>query len=571
MFSADLSARADAKESSRMKPEVFLPDDYRPAEDEPFMNDRQLEYFRRKLIVWKQELLGQSAETIDNLQDSGRNVPDIADRASEETDRALELRTRDRQRKLVGKIDAALRRIESGEYGYCEMTGEPISLKRLDARPIAIMTLEAQEKPRAARKGASRRLIYYSGPGGCAGRGEGGTWAGPARSGPFLFGIRMSLTGQSVTIVGAGVAGLAAARALALRGAEVTVLEQADAIREVGAGLQISPNGAAVLKALGLAAALEAASMRAQAVELRDGMDGSLVTRLEVARLRPGQGYHFLHRADLIEFLLEGARDAGVELRLSAKGGAGGSVGRPAAAGDVDGCRGGARASDRCRWAAFAGADRAERQGGAVLHPSGGLAHACARRTGGSPGRRGAYGAGAASGQLSAARRHPAQHRGGRGAAALGRRGLVAARRSRWSCGWPSNASGRECVAGWNRSRMSGSGACSGIRWRKAGIGRCRAAVWRFWATRRIRRCPFWRRAPAWGWRMPGCWPPALPGRTGQGPGLRPIRQRGRPRAARIVEAANRNARAYHLSGPVRSMAHLGLRLGGTVRARDWR
>ena len=129
----------------------------------------------------------------------------------------------------------------------------------------------------------------------------------------------MSLTGQSVTIVGAGVAGLAAARALALRGAEVTVLEQADAIREVGAGLQISPNGAAVLKALGLAAALEAASMRAQAVELRDGMDGSLVTRLEVARLRPGQGYHFLHRADLIEFLLEGARDAGVELRLLQK------------------------------------------------------------------------------------------------------------------------------------------------------------------------------------------------------------------------------------------------------------
>jgi DnaK suppressor protein len=129
-----------------MKPEVFLPEDYRPAEDEPFMNDRQLEYFRRKLITWKNELLSQSAETIDNLQESARNVPDIADRASEETDRALELRTRDRQRKLVSKIDAALRRIENGEYGYCEMTGEPISLKRLDARPIATMTLEAQEK-----------------------------------------------------------------------------------------------------------------------------------------------------------------------------------------------------------------------------------------------------------------------------------------------------------------------------------------------------------------------------------------------------------------------------------------
>ncbi len=129
-----------------MKAEVFLPEDYRPAEDEPFMNDRQLEYFRRKLIAWKNDLMNGSRETIEGLQDSARNVPDLADRASEETDRALELRTRDRQRKLVSKIDAALRRIENGEYGYCEMTGEPISLKRLDARPIATMTLEAQEK-----------------------------------------------------------------------------------------------------------------------------------------------------------------------------------------------------------------------------------------------------------------------------------------------------------------------------------------------------------------------------------------------------------------------------------------
>lgn len=146
MTASSLSAQPDQMERAAMKPEVFLPDDYRPAEDEPFMNDRQLEYFRRKLITWKHELLEQSAETIDNLQESARNVPDLADRASEETDRALELRTRDRQRKLVAKIDAALRRIENGEYGYCEMTGEPISLKRLDARPIATMTLEAQEK-----------------------------------------------------------------------------------------------------------------------------------------------------------------------------------------------------------------------------------------------------------------------------------------------------------------------------------------------------------------------------------------------------------------------------------------
>jgi len=146
MTLADLSGATDTRETAAMKSEVFLPDDYRPAEDEPFMNDRQLEYFRRKLIVWKIELQGQSAETIDNLQESGRNVADIADRASEETDRALELRTRDRQRKLVSKIDAALRRIDSGEFGYCDVTGEQISLKRLDARPIATMTLEAQEK-----------------------------------------------------------------------------------------------------------------------------------------------------------------------------------------------------------------------------------------------------------------------------------------------------------------------------------------------------------------------------------------------------------------------------------------
>lgn len=146
MTDSHLSERTDNLESVVMKAEVFLPDDYRPAENEPFMNDRQLEYFRRKLVVWKQELMSQSAETIEGLQESGRNVADIADRASEETDRALELRTRDRQRKLVSKIDAALRRIDNGEFGYCEVSGEQISLRRLDARPIAVMTLEAQEK-----------------------------------------------------------------------------------------------------------------------------------------------------------------------------------------------------------------------------------------------------------------------------------------------------------------------------------------------------------------------------------------------------------------------------------------
>jgi DnaK suppressor protein len=143
---------AKTKKGNDMKAEVFLPDDYRPAEDEPFMNERQLEYFRRKLVDWKAELQDDSKSTVEVLQHTTQNIPDIADRASEETDRALELRTRDRQRKLVLKIDAALRRIEEGEYGYCEDTGEPISLKRLDARPIATLSLEAQERHERSEK-----------------------------------------------------------------------------------------------------------------------------------------------------------------------------------------------------------------------------------------------------------------------------------------------------------------------------------------------------------------------------------------------------------------------------------
>ena len=114
-----------------MKPEVFLSDDYRPAEDEPFMNDRQLEYFKRKLLVWKADLMSDSKDTIEGLQDGTRNIPDIADRASEETDRALELRTRDRQRKLVAKIDSALRRIDEGEYGYCEKNRRTYFVKKV--------------------------------------------------------------------------------------------------------------------------------------------------------------------------------------------------------------------------------------------------------------------------------------------------------------------------------------------------------------------------------------------------------------------------------------------------------
>ena len=129
-----------------MKADVILPDDYQPSENEPFMNAKQLEYFQRKLLSWKADLLVETRETLEGLQGTTRNIPDSADRASEETDRSLELRTRDRQRKLVTKIDAALQRIADGEYGHCEVTGEPISLKRLDARPIATMSLEAQER-----------------------------------------------------------------------------------------------------------------------------------------------------------------------------------------------------------------------------------------------------------------------------------------------------------------------------------------------------------------------------------------------------------------------------------------
>ena len=121
-------------------------DNYRPSDDEPFMNDRQKEYFRRKLQRWKDEILQEARETLAALQTENENHADIADRASSETDRAIELRARDRQRKLISKIDSALSRIDDGTYGYCEETGDPISLKRLDARPIATLSIEAQER-----------------------------------------------------------------------------------------------------------------------------------------------------------------------------------------------------------------------------------------------------------------------------------------------------------------------------------------------------------------------------------------------------------------------------------------
>ncbi|MDP2801693.1 MAG: RNA polymerase-binding protein DksA [Phreatobacter sp.] len=120
--------------------------DYRPNDSEPFMNERQKEFFRKKLLAWKDDILREAKGTLQNLQDENQNHPDIADRASSETDRAIELRARDRQRKLISKIEAALARIEDGTYGFCEETGDPISLKRLEARPIATLSLEAQER-----------------------------------------------------------------------------------------------------------------------------------------------------------------------------------------------------------------------------------------------------------------------------------------------------------------------------------------------------------------------------------------------------------------------------------------
>ncbi len=125
---------------------VTLPPDYRPSDTEDFMNPQQLEYFRRKLLAWRSELLKEADETLASLQNGGMQEPDITDRAAAETDRALELRTRDRARKLISKIDQALERIENGTYGYCEETGEPITLRRLEARPIATLSIEAQER-----------------------------------------------------------------------------------------------------------------------------------------------------------------------------------------------------------------------------------------------------------------------------------------------------------------------------------------------------------------------------------------------------------------------------------------
>ena len=129
-----------------------LPKNYKPTQKEKFMNAKMKEYFRLKLVNWKNELLKESSQTLSNLQSENVAKPDITDRASEEIDRSFELRTRDRERKLINKIDAALRRIEDGSYGYCDETGDPISIKRLEARPVATLSLEAQEMHEKAEK-----------------------------------------------------------------------------------------------------------------------------------------------------------------------------------------------------------------------------------------------------------------------------------------------------------------------------------------------------------------------------------------------------------------------------------
>lgn len=146
MMAAKKSA-VKAKPVAKAEPKkVVLPKGYKPLEKEPYMNPQQLEYFRQKLLSWKAELIEESAETLNHLKEENWNEPDLNDRATVETETSLELRTRDRYRKLIYKIDAALRRIDKGEYGYCEETGDPIGLKRLEARPIATLSIAAQER-----------------------------------------------------------------------------------------------------------------------------------------------------------------------------------------------------------------------------------------------------------------------------------------------------------------------------------------------------------------------------------------------------------------------------------------
>lgn len=370
------------------------------------------------------------------------------------------------------------------------------------------------------------------------------------------------MQGQEVTILGAGVAGLALARALALKGAAVTVLEQADAIREVGAGLQISPNGAAVLRALGLGDALDAASMRARAVELRDGFTGDTVLRMDLARLRPGHAYHFLHRADLIDLLATGARAAGAQLRLLQKvetvdlSGATprivtaqGAVTTPGLLIGADGLHSQVRAALNGRVAPFFTRQVAWR---ALIPETPGAAEVAEVHMG--PGR------------------HLVSYplRGGT------LRNIVAVEeRDRWvEESWSLRDDPIEMRLAFESFGPRVRGWLEQVQ-----------DVW-LWGLFRHPVAAVWQRAlPAGAAAILGdAAHPTLPflaqgasmgledawtlaealatGGAGALPGWQALRQ---PRCSRIVAAANGNARAYHLSGPLRTVAHLGLRLGGAL------
>ena len=370
------------------------------------------------------------------------------------------------------------------------------------------------------------------------------------------------MQGQEVTILGAGVAGLALARALALKGAAVTVLEQADAIREVGAGLQISPNGAAVLQALGLGAALEAASLRARAVELRDGLTGDIVLRMDLARLRPGHAYHFLHRADLIALLAEGARAAGAQLRLLQKvetvelsGSrprivtAQGAVMTPALLIGADGLHSQVRAALNGRVAPFFTRQVAWR----ALIPE----------TPGAP-------------QVAEVHMGPGRHlvsyplRGGT------LRNIVAVEeRDRWvEESWSLRDDPMEMRLAFEGFGPKVRGWLDQVQdvWLWGLFRHPVAAVWQralpegaaaILGDAAHPTLPFLAQGASMG--LEDAWTLAealAAGGAGALPGWQAARQ---PRCTRIVAAANGNARAYHLSGPLRALAHLGLRLGGAV------
>ena len=371
----------------------------------------------------------------------------------------------------------------------------------------------------------------------------------------------MGLVGQRVTVVGAGVAGLAVARALALRGAVVAVFEQSDAIREVGAGLQVSPNGATVLQALGLGADLRARSMPAHAVELRDGLTGDVVTRLDLGRLRPGQSYGFLHRADLIDLLHAGARDAAVDLKLL----------NPVARVDLDGANPALIFADGSRHEAevLIGADglhsptRSALNGAAAPFFTGQVAwRAVIAGDGGAP--------------VAEVHMGPGRHlvsyplRGGT------MRNIVAVEERRtWAAeSWSLRDDPMEV-------RMAFKGFSPRVRGWLDQI----EDVW-LWGLFRHRVAEVWQRALPQGavailgdaahptlpflaqgasMGLEDAWVLAasLAAADNWAAGLATYQQARAARCARIVEAASRNARAYHLRGLTRSIAHAGLRLGG--------